>query len=201
MTLRLYLVPLEISGSIRGPKYFEYRGDPDPPALISGVNYAMMPFGFEPTALVAADLSAAQVTTMAGLADVTTIPANLDNQLGANLATVQAELEALNLPADVIVATNTYRQVLRGVLAVFAVAQRFYAMRGTQPEGGRLFPPGITLATTLGDLSAGVRQDLQTAANVLGYSYDGLTLASSLRVVLKKLASQSVSVTLLDVGI
>lgn len=200
MTIRFYLVPVESAARVRGPKYFDYAGDPDPPALMVGVNYAMIPFGSEPTALLAADLSPSQITTMAGLADVTVIPANLDNQLGANLATVQSELEALNLPADMITASNTYRQVLRGVLAIFTVAQRFKAIRGNLTNG-RLFPAGITLATTLGSLSASVRQDLQTAANNLGYDYAGLDASSTLRDVLKKLASQSAAVNLLDVVI
>lgn len=199
MAIRYYLVPLESAPRVRGPKYFAYWGDPDPPALITNVKWAMIPFGSEPTALLAADLSPAQITTMAGLSDVTVIPANLDNQLGANLATVQAELEALNLPADAVVATNTYRQVLRGVLAIFLVTQRFYSLRGNQPGVGRLFPVGITLATTLGDLSAPVRDDLAAAAGDLGYDYTGLTLASTLRQVLKNLASQPATVDLLDV--
>lgn len=203
MPVRLYLVPIEFSldGKTRGPKYFPFTGDPDAPALIQGAPRAMMPFGLEPTALLAADLSAAQVTTMAGLTDVTVIPANLDNQLGANLATVQAELEALNIPADMLNTGNTYRQVLRGVIAIFSVTQNFYAIRGTQPEGGRLFPAGITLATTLGSLSVAVRQDLQAAASALGYDYTGLTLASTIRDVLKKLASQPVPFDLLGVSV
>lgn len=199
--IRHLLIPLEQAGTGRGPKYFAYRSDPDPPALIQGVAWAMMPFGAEPTALLAADVDAGQVTTLSGLADVTLLPANLDNQLGAQLATVQGELEALNIPADILTANNTYRQVLRGTIAIFLVSQRFFGLRGAQPGSGRLFPPGITLSTTLSSLAADVRQDLQTAATELGYSYDGLTLASTLRDVLKKLASQPSPIKLLDVEI
>lgn len=191
------LCPLEV-GTARGAKYFPYRGDPDPPALIPAIA-AWMPFGAEPTALLAADVSAAQITTLQGLPDVTLIPANLDSQLGANLATVQAEQEALNLPADILVGTNTYRQVLRGDIAIYLVAQRFRAIRGT--VNGRFFPPGITLSSTLGDLPVQARQDLQIAATQLGYNYDGLTLASTMRQVLKKLASQPSDVSLLGVSI
>lgn len=188
------LCPLEV-GTARGAKYFPYRGDPDPPALITA-NWAMMPFGAEPTALLAADVSAAQVTTIQGLPDVMLIPANLDLQLGANLATVQGELEALNVPADNIPATWTYRQVLRAVIAIYLVAQRFNGLRRAQLFGG-----GITLTTTLGDLSVAVRQSLQDAASQLGYDYSGLSLASSLREVLKKLASQPSNVQLMGVAI
>lgn len=204
MSVRFYLVPLEFSldGRRRGSKYFPFLGDPDPPALMSAtIPYALQPFGAEPTALLAADVDAAQHTTLAGLADVTVIPQNLDSQLGANLATVQAQLEALNIPANAVTATNTYRQVLRGVIAIFSVSQRFYSIRGTSPAGSRLFPPGITFATTLGDLSVDVRSDLQTAATQLGYDYSGLTLTSTLRQVLNKLASQPAPFTLLEVTV
>lgn len=205
MTVRLYLVPVETSadGLARGPKYFRWGRDPDPPALMSGVSWSMMPFGFEPTALLAADLTAGQVTTMGGLSDVTKIPSNLDNTLGANLATVQAALEALKIPADMLSSGNTYRQVVRGVIAIFSVAQRFKKLRNLPPSdaGSRLFPAGITFDTTLGDLSQNVRQDLQQAANDLGYDYTGLTLTSSLREVLKKLAAQTAPVEMLGMGI
>lgn len=205
MTVRLCLIPVEesLDGLRRGPKYIAWEGDPDPPALISGVRRGMMPFGFEPTALLAADLTAPQVSSLSAQTDVTMIPANLDNQLGANLATVQAELEALNIPADALTASYTFRQVLRGIVAIFLVAQRFKKLRGlpAQNAGSRLFPAGITLASTLGDISAGARQDLAAAASALGYDYAGLTLASTLRQVLKQLATQTSPINFLGVDI
>lgn len=188
------LCPLEV-GTVRGPKYFPYRGDPDAPALIQA-DFAMMPFGAEPTALLAADVSAGQITTLQGLPDITLIPANLDNQLGGALGQVQTALEALNLPADNIVATWTYRQVLRGVIAIYLVSQRFEGLRRA-----RIFGGGITLTSTLGDLSTAARQSLQDAASQLGYDYSGLTLSSTLREVLKKLALQTRDVSLLGVDI
>lgn len=201
MTVRHYLIPVESTATSRGPKYFAYRADPDPPALIQGVAWAWIPFGSEPTGLIAADVDTAQHATLAGLPDVTTIPANLDLQVGANLATVQASLEALNIPADTLTANNTYRQVLRGTIAIFKVSQRFRSIRGQVAGNGRLFPPGVTMATTLGALSDQVRQDLSQAVGELGYNQDGLTLASTLRDVLKKLASQPSPESLLDVPI
>lgn len=202
MAVRLLLVPIETGpAGHRGPKYFQYKKDPDPPALIQSVSFAMMDFGLEPTALLAADLTPAQITTLSGLPDVTLIPANLDNQLGANLGTVQSELEAMNIPADILTTNNTYRQVLRGVIAIFSLAQRFYFLRGIKPEGARLFPAGITLETPLNQVSAGVRSDLQEAAAALNYNYDGITLASTFRDVLKLMATQPAPVRMLEVDI
>lgn len=201
MAVRFYLIPIEETtapdgSSARGPKYFTWHRDPDPPALMAGVASEIRDFGLEPTALCAADVTPAQNATLAALPDVTVIPANLDNNIGAaNLATVQAALENLHIPADAIAAATTYRQVVRGVLAIFAVAQRFNAL------SGRLFPAGITLSTQLSDLSANVRGQLQEAATELGYSYAGLTLTSTLRDVLKALANQQAPQTMLGVTI
>lgn len=202
MPLRLYLLPIEetfrANGSLRGPKYFAYKGDPDPPALMIGVDWQMMDFGLEPTALLCANLSAGEHATLNANADVTAIPLNLDALLGANLATVQAALESLHIPADALTSGTTYRQVVRGVIAIFLVAQRF---NGRVGANGRLFPAGITLSTTLGDLSANVRGELKLAAEDLGFDYAGLTVASTLREVLKKLASQQSPQTLMGLAI
>lgn len=202
MAVRFYLVPIEeVSrgpGTARGPKYFAWRFDPDPPALVAGVQWAMRDYGLEPTALLAADVDAAQHTLLTSQADVTAVPANLDAQLGANLATVQAALENLHIPGDVLTASNTYRQVLRGTMAIFSLAQRFNGKLG---NAGRLFPAGITLSTVYSDLSANVRQNLQDAASELGYDYSGITLASTVRDVLKKIASQQAPSPMLGVTV
>lgn len=202
MAFRVYLLPIEESvlpngKTLRGPKYFSYKGDPDPPALLDGILWDWYDFGLEPTGLLAVDLTAAQHALLAGQPDVTAIPANLDNTLGANLATVQAALESLHIPADGLVAGATYRQVIRGTVAIFQVAAIFNVRTG----GGRLFPAGITLATQLSDLSAGVRAQLQVAAEQYDIDYAGLTLASTLRDVLKKIATRQTPVSLLGATI
>lgn len=205
MAVRFYLLPIEevvkdaqLGTTTRGPKYFAWRFDPDPPALLDGVSYEMRDYGLEPTALLAADVTNAQHQLLIANADVTAVPANLDNTLGANRATVQAALESLHIPADALTNATTYRQVLRGVMAIFALAQRF---NGRVGNSGRLFPVGITLATTLGDLSQSVRNQLQSAAEELGYDYSGLTLQSTLRDVLKQIANQQSPSTMLGVTV
>jgi hypothetical protein len=208
-TIRFALCPLETVslGGINyiGPKYFQWPFDPDPPALIPNdvvPKWWKIDYGLEPTTLIAANMDAAQITTLQGLSDVTLVPANMDNQIGANLAVVQAALEAKNIPADLIVATNTYRQVLRGVLAIFYVAQLFNGKEATSPGvGGRIFPAGITFNTTLGELSLRVRDMLRDAAMARGIDYSGLTLTSTLREVLRLVASQPVSRTLFGLTI
>jgi hypothetical protein len=200
MSVRFYLVPIETvdrpeGGTYRLAKYFTVSRVPRASDLLS-VRWQMVDFGFEPTALVAADVTTAQNTSLAAQSDVTVIPANIDNTLGANVATVQSKLEALNIPADNLVAGATYRQVLRGVIGIFLIAQRFSAM-----QNGRLFPPGITLSTTLGDLSQATRQKLIDAADQLRYDRSGLDLTSTLRQVLKQIANQQSPTTMLGVSV
>lgn len=200
MAIRLFLVPAEqITTPLvaRGPKYFRWRFDPDPPGVAVGDN-AFFDFGADDTFLVACDVTAAELSALQALSDVTVIPANLDNQLGANLATVQAELEALGLPADQLTATRTYRQVLRGVVAIFTVAQRFQYLDASD---GRLFPPGITLNTTVGSLSQATRDTISQAVNDAGYTLTGVTGATTLRQVLNQLASQPSPIVLLGMTI
>lgn len=192
----------------RGPKYFECRafreGGGTAPLIPNDVvpKYEPRDFGLEPTFLLCADLTAGQIASLQALSDVTMVPANIDNQLGANLATVQAALESLHIPADMLVAANTYRLVLRGVIAIFDVAQRFETLHAVSPTvGGRIFPAGITLSTTLGELSFSVRTQLKTAAEELGVDYSGLTLASTLRDVLKTVATSARNISMLGVPV
>jgi hypothetical protein len=144
-----------------------------------------MDYGNEPTMLVAAEVTNAEHTAIAANADVIVVPANLDNTIGANLATVQAALESLNIPADWITAGMTYRAVLKWIARLFLICQRFQGL-----AGGRLFPAGITLASTVGDLSASVRQKLTQGAQSLGLDTSNITLATTMRAALKDLGNQ-----------
>lgn len=183
--IRFYLVPVETSnaGARRGPKYFPYRGDPDPPALVASGMEAR-DYGNEPSMLVASDLTDADDNLLKAQPDVVKFADNLDQQMGPDLATMQAALEALNLPAQMVGVNTTHRQVIRGIMAIFAVAQ---CMQG---KGFNVFGGGVTLATTMGALSAGARNALQQCAIGLGYDITGITLASTVRQLLTMLVQQ-----------
>lgn len=188
--IRFYLVPVETANNRRGPKYFPYRGDPDPPALVttgddgSGIQWQARDYGDEPSMLLAANTSDADDATLAAQVDVTKFADNVDAQLGAQLAAMQNALEALNLPAQMLTAGTTHRQVVRGIMAIFAVAQ---CMQG---KGFRVFGGAVTLSTTMGSLAAAPRQALQSCATSLGYDITGITLASTVRQVLTLLVQQ-----------
>ena len=176
------------TGMTRVPKYVHSVG----------VNWAMMDFGLEPTAIVCADVTAGQHTQLAGQADVTAIPADLDSQIGGALATVAAELEALNLPSDWVNATHTYRFVLQMVTGVIRVAQRVHGIRGTN---GRLFPAGKTLDTQYNQLAPGIQSALVQAAAGMGIDHSSLTNTSTLRAILRTFGNQLPPISLLGVEI
>lgn len=184
--VRFYLTPVETNPATngRGPKYFAYRGDPDAPALVSSP-WQARDYGNEPLMLVAADTADSDDALLAAQTDITKFADDLDTQLGARLAAMQAALEALNLPAQMLTATTTDRQVIRGIMAIFSVAQ---CMQG---KNFNIFAPGITLSTTLSAIPAPARQALQDCATFLGYDQMGITLASTVRQLLTKLVQQA----------
>jgi hypothetical protein len=147
-------------------------------------------YGAEPWTLLGADVDAAQLASLSANADVSTFPANLDLQAGANLATVQASLEAANLPGDMVTASTTYRLIIRGIVAVFSIS-------AVTP----LFGPGVTLDTTLGDLTPEVRTQLKESAESSGYPTTGLTLQSTIREALRKVVGFEKELTILGINI
>jgi NADH/NAD ratio-sensing transcriptional regulator Rex len=104
---------------------------------------------------------------------------------GAKLAAMQTALEALNLPAQMLTTATTDRLVIRGIMAIFSVAQ---CMQG---KGFNIFSAGVTLSTQLSALPVAARQALQDCAAFLGYDETGITLASTVRQLLTKLVQQA----------
>jgi hypothetical protein len=106
--VRFYLVPVEVSPGFTGPKYFPYRGDPDPPALVQvgddgqSIRKESRTYGAEPSMLIAANTTDADDATLAAMPDVTKFADNLDTPLGARLGAMQTALEGLNLPAQML---------------------------------------------------------------------------------------------------
>lgn len=186
--IRFYLVPVEVNPAyfnLRGPKYFPYLHDPNPPALVVGEGWEARDYGNEPLMLIADNLSDPEDTLLTSQPDVTKFADDLDMQMGGRLAAMQAALEALNLPAQMVGVNTTDRQVVRGIMGIFAVAQ---CMQG---KGFRVFGAAITLSTQLSALSVPARQALQSCATELKYDQTGITLASTIRDVLTKIVQQA----------
>lgn len=195
MAIRLFLVPIVTGTAIhpltlqevtlpRAPKYRE---------LYAGAPWGGIDFGFEPVYLLVADVDATMLAALVANADVTAIPANLDNTLGANRQTAEDALESRNLPGDWVTTGMTWRFVVRAVTGVLTFAGRFGVVTG----GGRLFPPGVTMTTTYAELSQEIRDKIRQTLDALGYDRGPagaggpLTATSTMRDLLRLIGQQA----------
>lgn len=182
MATRFYILPIEQVGSARGPKYFAWRFDPDPPGL--DVRWGMMDYGLMPTCLLATDVTTAQHNALVANSDVIGAPVNIDSQIGAgNITTVRNALEALRIPAQTAVASDTYRDVLRVVAGVFQFAQRYHGEYGKS-----IFDEVTTLNTTWAELSTDFQNELLATAATMNIDTSGLTANTTMRQILKRMA-------------
>lgn len=179
MAARFFLLPIETVDGRRVPKYFAAPRIDDTGRLMSP--WSMFDYGLQPIALLASDISGADLTVLQGAGDVQVVPANIDNTIGAGaLAATRQALEDLWIPGNWVTASNTWREVLRVVAGLFQFAQRYNGLHHEELMQGA---PNLSL--TLGDLSAARRQKIQETCDSFGYDTSGFTLSSTLRDVLK----------------
>jgi hypothetical protein len=180
--IRFYLVPAVTVGTTRGPKYFGWRGGPAP---LFSAGWEARDYGSQPLMLLAADMSDPDDALLVAQGDVTKFADDLDAQLGAGLAAMQTAMEALKLPAQLLTANTTHRQVVRGVMGIFSIAQ---CMQG---KGRDIFAAGVTLSTTMAQIAATPRADLDACFRTLGYTAiaDDATGATTVRDLLTSIAN------------
>lgn len=189
MTWRIYIIPAQESlvgdNPFRCPKYL--GGYIISPSLgLENIPWSAIDYGFEPIFMVAADVTAAQHTILAGFADVLAAPINLGNNLTAGaVTTVKNFLESINIPANWVSTASNYAQILKVVAGLFQFMQRLHTL-----HPNRLFQPGTTLATTFGELPLDTQTALIDAGNSFGYNTGALSQTTTLRVILKYLADQ-----------
>ena len=161
-----------------GPKYFA-------DGTVAPTQWASL--DFDTYYLVSADLPAADITLINSQADASVLPVNLDTNLTAGQVTaIQNRLEGMNMPANWVSTSDTWRGVLRVIGGMIRFNQRFKG----HGDGAGMFQPGITLSSTVGDLPVGVRQRLNNAATSLGLDTSGITLSTTLRAVYRNLGQQ-----------
>jgi hypothetical protein len=182
MAVRFYIVPTEtistgIKSGGRRAAYVSDLGLTTPPRS--------MFFGAEPVALLAADVTPAQHSTLAAQSPITVVPTNLSSTVGASLATVQSALESWNIPSQWVTSGMTYRAVLKGVATVFQFAQRFHGL-----HGARVFLAGITLSTTVSQLTQAQRDRLAAVSDSFGWDRSQVTGATTMRQLLRGAAQQ-----------
>lgn len=160
--------------------------DPYRPAYIPRVVASIMDYGREPWMLVFADVTPAQHTEIMTNADATAIPANLDSTVGSALATVQAKLEAANIPSQWVTSGMTWRVVVKWTIRILQIMNRFYGLNGVAE---RLFSL-VTMDDPVSSIPQTTRQRLISAAQTLGLDTSDITLAMTVRAALIQLGQQ-----------
>ena len=155
-------------------------------AVVTGVYLRGMDYGLQPVFLALCEVDAAQHGLIAAQQNVTVIPANLSGTVGAGArAAVEAALEGWKIPGNWVTAAMTYRQVLKGVATIFQIAQRLHGMFGVEA-----FPSGVTLSTTMAQLTQGQRNALQAVVDSFGWDRSSITGATTMRQFLRAMAQQ-----------
>lgn len=182
--LRFYLMPMIIDA--RNHRLEKYRDE----MITAGIQWQPMAYGETPVFLMAAEVDATQHALLAAHADVSSFPQNLDAQLGANRQAVEDALEGHNIPGNWVTTAMTFRFVVRVLVGVIFISQRFRGMDQAAGGTGNLFQQGVTLNTTYNAMPLDYRTRLVDAAISIGYSVAGLTGASTLRDLLRSIGQQ-----------
>lgn len=187
MATRLYIVPVVGTGTKSNPRTPKYFTD----GTITSTSWTANVYGFEPWAIVAADLSPADDTIIVNEPDAFALPFDLSPLLTAPQVTnVQAKLEAANIPSGWVNTSLTWTLVVRTVLGMFEFFQRYsgiYAKQtGLVPTS--LFTGGVTLDSTFGSLPSANQNALTGSAQSFGISTAGLTASTTMRTILKAMA-------------
>ena len=196
--IRFYLLPIESvvleDGNIaRGPKYFQWRLDPDPPGL--AVTWGMMDYGLIDAALLVAEVTQEQHDTLLLNSDVTSPPENIDQNITSGaIPGVQAALETLRIPADWVTTAFTYRQILRMVAGLFQFAQRHHALHNEQ-----LIDSQAQLDLRWNQIPIARRNRILATADSLVYDYSAVQNTWLIRRILKHLSDQW-GVTVFHIG-
>lgn len=161
----------------------------DPGDLGAGLDikgYSVKDYGYEKSCLLIAELSPEQRTAVQAQIDTLVLPFDLDVTISAiALPSIQAKLEALNLPGTYITTEYTVRQIVRGFRKLFTFME---VWQGMFPEG--LFTDGVTLDTRINQLTAIKRTRLLAVSDALALDRSGVTNTMMLRQALREVGDQ-----------
>lgn len=180
MAVRVYILPIERVGIYRGPKYFAWRFS------VGGIvcPWQQVDYGLVDFAVLAADVTDPQHTSVSGNADVLALPLNLDSTLtGGSVTSTRDFLEAFNIPANWITGGQTWRSLLRTVTGMFLYVQRVTAI-----VGETLDFQAVPLNAQINDFPQVWQTALAQAAADMGFDYTGITGATTVRILLKTMA-------------
>jgi hypothetical protein len=174
---RIYLVPLTGTGLTRQdakkPKYFSDLASDNP--AIQGAQ--ILWYGLLLVALFdCPNMDQATHDAITANADVVAFPQNLNAQVGANLAVVQASLDQFSIPSGSVTATTTYLDIINALIKLFNFANQFHYWFG-QKIMRYLWDSDVKLNQLPGDLLS----DIQLAADNRGIDTAGITAAMTIK--------------------
>jgi hypothetical protein len=181
MTVRLYIIPVvHLTNPVYNvPAYLPHRFNPALAGL-EGVPWAWTTYLLEDWGMIIADTTAVQNTLLdaqAGTFPVANLDATIPNTSTRNR--IRNTLEAGYIPGTWINTNMVYRNVLRALAGMIDFHNRFVGI-----TSDRFFKGGITLSTTVGQLTAAQKAAFILAAQELGVNYASVTDATTLRTVL-----------------
>jgi len=183
--IRLYLVPVEsvIIEDITyiGPKYFEWKNDPDPENAID-TGYECIYYGYHPyILLLAKDISQDDHDTLLTYLDVFAFPPldQLDQAINP-VDNIDVFFEGIDLPTDWMTPSTTYREFIKRTICIFLFTQRY---RGIS-EGHDLFE-NVDLDDTYNDLTSEEQGWFDATVESYGYNPDLILPNMKFRQLLK----------------
>jgi len=183
--VNIYIVPKAKAADRNkfGPKYLGWFGNPTTLPSCETINWQAKSYGEYDVILVAAVASAAQHTDISAQSDVFSFPAVLTaNISAADVTTLQGILEAANLPAHWVTTSLTYKAIIRVIRGFFAIASRYAGLGGT----GLL--SGIGLDATVSQIPVQKRQLLIQAVESMKIDASDITGTMTIREALRTLA-------------
>lgn len=184
MTVRFYILPIERNGRYRGPRYFNWSYDPDPPGI--DCQWSIKDYGSIDMGVVAADIADTDHNALILNSDVYAFPVDLDSTVdNAGRTAINNYYEVHGIPADWVGIGDTYRSVLRITCGVFLYLQRVLGIIGypTDPYAG------LTLNTQYRNIPNPLHDAMQTGAISLGYTWD-VVGTDQIRKIFKMMSDQ-----------
>ena len=190
--IKLYLLPIEEvpdpgSGKPnRGPKYFRWSYDPDPPGIDSRV--ALMDYGFTPYALILAkNITQVDHDALILNADVFAFPDDLDGPV--NDPGVDTFFEGINLPTDWLTPATSWRELLRQTAGMFQFNQRYGGIAAHETGELHSMFDNADLGTRLRQMTAQEQSWFMATVDSFGYDSSQINHNSQLRLLVKQAGS------------
>jgi len=194
--LAFYLVPIEIiinpnGGDWRGPKYFDWRFDPDPPGIVC--HWYPIDYGFIPyTLILATDISQSDHDSLVTHSDVFVFPSNLDLPVDQD---IQAFFEAIYLPTDWLTPSTTWRELLRMTVGMMKFNLRYSGIYAVRYGGYHSIFDNADLSTRLRQLTAQEQEIFLATAESYGINPSIIDLNSQLRLLVRQAGSLWVNIS------